>query len=63
MKTIETRVLPATNRKGKRIVATDCGDHRVVVDCDGHTKDGMVFVFANDERFTILDDKGFEAIS
>lgn len=34
MKTIETRYIGPTNTKGSRIVATDCGDHRVYTGVD-----------------------------
>lgn len=34
MKTIETRYIGPSNTKGSRIVATDCGDHRIYVPFD-----------------------------
>jgi hypothetical protein len=34
MKTIETRYIPPSNTKGSRIMATDCGDHRIYVHTD-----------------------------
>ena len=82
MKSIETKYVGPSNVKGSRIIATDCGDHRLIMSYDcawsneenhmnaakqlcerlhwtgslwgGHTKSGMVFVFADSSNsFTV----------
>ena len=81
MKSIETKYVGPSNVRGTRIIATDCGDHRIIKSYDhslsseqnhmaaarqlceklnwhgslwgGHTKAGMVFVWADsDNSFT-----------
>jgi hypothetical protein len=34
MKSIETRYIGPSNTRGSRIMATDCGDHRIYVSAD-----------------------------